>query len=184
MAGSRQWRGARTAAMLGLVLGSADVARPAPPAALEPLSFLLGEWVTTGAPGQGTGTASFARGLQDRVILRTSFAEYPASPAGGPSRHDDILVIYAVGEGVRADYFDSEGHVIRYAVAVPSAGRAVFLSDPLPKEPRYRLSYLQGQAGALRGEFAIAPAGKPEALQPYLTWESVRAAPREAGPRR
>jgi len=184
MAGSRRWPGACTAAIVALVLGSADVARAAPPAALEPLSFLLGEWVTTGAPGQATGTASFARGLQDQVILRTSFAEYPASPAGSASRHDDLLVIYAAGESVRVDYFDSEGHVIRYAVGSPSAGRAVFLSDPLPKEPRYRLSYVQGQAGELRGEFAIAPAGKPEAFQPYLTWEAVRAAQREAGPRR
>jgi hypothetical protein len=184
MAGSGKWRGACTAATLALVLGSDGLARGAPPAALEPLSFLLGEWVTTGAPGQATGTASFARGLQERVILRTSFAEYPASPAGGASRHDDLLVIYTAGEGVRADYFDSEGHVIRYAVGTPSAGRAVFLSDPLPNEPRYRLSYLLGHAGELRGEFAIAAAGKPEAFQPYLSWESVRAAPREGGPRR
>jgi hypothetical protein len=161
-------------AAVALALGSPAIAHGAPPAALEPLSFLLGEWVTAAAAGSGqaAGTAVFARGLQDRVILRTSFAEYPAKPAGSPSRHDDLLVIYAAAGGVRADYFDSEGHVIRYAVSSPSPGRAVFLSDPLPGEPRYRLGYVLGEAGELRGEFAIAPAARPEAFQPYLSWQS------------
>lgn len=46
------------------------------------VGFRVGEWVTLGQdePGAGSGTAVFTRGLQDQVILRTSYAESP--PAG------------------------------------------------------------------------------------------------------
>jgi hypothetical protein len=159
-----------------LVAGSSALA--APPAALEPLAFLLGEWraAGAGAPGPGTGAAEFTRGLQDRVILRRSYAEYPAADGRPASRHDDLMVIYADPQGtVRADYHDNEGHVIRYVVQVPAPGRAVFLSDAGGGGMRFRLTYELGPTGVLKGEFATAPPGAPEAFKAYLTWESRRA---------
>jgi hypothetical protein len=53
------------------------------PVELQPFTFLIGEWAAAGSgqPGASLGTAVFSRGLQDRVILRTSYAEYP--PAAG-----------------------------------------------------------------------------------------------------
>ena len=151
---------------------TASVAHAAGPAELEPFSFLLGEWpsVGTGKPGESKGTAVFARGLQDRVILRTSFAEYPGS------RHDDLMVIYALpNAGVRADYHDNEGHVIRYAVSSPVQGQAVFVSDQISGAPRFRLTYKLQSADVLKGEFEIAPPNAPEAFKPYLNWESRKA---------
>ncbi len=60
-----------------------------------------------------------------------------------------LLVLCAVpGGGVRGDYYDSEGHVIRYVVRSPAAGQAVLLSE--------------------------APPDAPAAFKPYLTWESRR----------
>jgi hypothetical protein len=150
----------------------------AAPAELEPLAFLIGEWPASGSgqPGAGSGTAVFTRSLQDRVILRTSYAEYPAAAGKPSSRHDDLLAIYALpGSGVRADYYDSEGHVIRYIVHSPAPGQAVFLSEATGGERRYRLSYRLEPTGVLKGEFAVAPPGAAETFKPYLTWESRQA---------
>ena len=108
--------------------------------------------------------------------MRTSYAEYPATAGRPASRHDDLMIVYATPEGsVRADYYDNEGHVIRYVVQSPGPGRAVFLSEPLGGQPRFRLSYALDAAGVLKGEFAIAPPGEPPAFKPYLAWKSTRA---------
>jgi hypothetical protein len=154
-------------------VAGAPAAAPAP-AELEPLAFLVGEWPATGTgqPGAGTGTATFTRDVQDKVIVRTSFADYPAAGDKPASRHDDLMVIYAAPGGARADYYDSEGHVIRYVVQSPAPGQAVFLSDAAVGGPRFRLAYTLAAPGVLKGEFAIAPPGAPEAFKPYLTWES------------
>jgi hypothetical protein len=111
--------------------------------------------------------------LQDRVVLRTSYAEYPATGGQAASRHDDLMIIYAVpGAGARADYWDNEGHVIRYSVQSPAPGRAVFVSEARPGEPRYRLSYALEASDVLKGEFAIAAPAAPGSFEAYLTWES------------
>jgi hypothetical protein len=160
-----------------LLLGVSTV-QAKEPAALEPLAFLVGEWPSSGSaqPGAGSGKAVFARGLQDRVIVRTSYAEYPGAPGQPASRHDDLTIIFAAPDGaIRADYYDNEGHVIRYAVEVPAPGRAVLLSEPVASQPRFRLSYALDPAGVLEGEFAIAPPGAPDAFKPYLTWKSRKA---------
>ncbi len=154
----------------------AGVAWAAPPP-LEPLTYLVGEWHATGTgqPGVGTGTASFSWELQGRVLVRRSFAEYPASAGRPASRHDDLMIVYPEAGAVRAEYYDSEGHVIRYAVTLPATGQSVFVSDVRSGEPRFRLTYrLVG--GVLKGEFEIAPPGTPEAFKPYLTWDSTKAA--------
>ena len=156
---------------------AAVAAEGAKSASLDPLSFLLGDWEATGQgqPGQGTGRSVFHQDLQQRVMIRNSFAEYPATADRPASRHDDLMVIYADGAALKADYYDSEGHVIRYAVANPSADAAVFTSDLKPGAPRYRLSYVL-KGDVLEGTFEIAPPGKPDAFQRYLAWQSHKAA--------
>ncbi|MDM7916599.1 MAG: hypothetical protein ACE15D_16640 [Candidatus Eisenbacteria bacterium] len=159
------------AAALSLTLSTVFAAVPAD---LQPLAFLLGEWQAegSGAPGLGTGTATFTTGLQDRVILRNSYAEYPEAEGRAASRHDDLMAIYAAPGGARADYYDSEGHVIRYLVQSPAAGQAIFLSEAAPGQPRFRLSYALDDTGELKGGFAISPPDAPDAFKPYLTWGS------------
>ncbi len=167
------------AAGLASLLLAAPAAWAKEPAALEPLAFLLGEWPSSGSgqPGATSGKAVFARGLQDRVIVRTRYAEYPGAPGQPASRHDDLMIIFAAPEGgARADYYDNEGHVIRYAVQTPAPGRAVFLSETAAGQPRFRLTYALDSAGVLEGEFAIAPPGAPDAFKPDLTWKSARSA--------
>ena len=166
--------------VLVFVAGSGGAA---PPKELEPVAFLVGQWGTvgtaTGAPGGGTGSATFAWGLQDQVMIRTSYAEYPATASAPASRHDDLMVIYAAAAGgLRADYYDNEGHDIHYAVTTPAPGQASFVSDAVSGAPQFRLTYALGADGLLKGEFAIAPPDKPGTFSPYLTWESRKVAPR------
>jgi hypothetical protein len=150
-----------------------DAAAVAPP--LQPLGFLLGDWDAAPGPAGETGAFSFKSDVQGRAIVRTNYASYPASADKPASRHDDLMVIAADGGVVRADYFDSEGHVIRYVVESPRPREAVFLSEIKRNEPRYRLRYTSSADGVLSGRFDIAPPGKPDAFSPYLTWTARRS---------
>jgi hypothetical protein len=154
------------------------------PRELAPLEFLLGDWESGGGgtPGQSQGGTSFAPGLQDRVLIRTNFAVTAATGTTPASRHDDLMIVYADQRGaLRADYYDNEGHVIRYTVSAPRPGQAVFTSDAAAGSPQYRITYDAGPPGTVAGSFAIAPPGKPGAFTPYLTWEMKRKPPKTAG---
>jgi hypothetical protein len=168
--------GMRAALAVLLATGfGAGSARAAPPAALQPYAFLLGAWEAAGSgtPGSGTGEARFTSELQERVIVRRSFADYPATARGPASHHEDLLVISVAPDGtVHADYYDNEGHVIRYLGSAEGPEKIAFTSEVRPGEPRYRLRYEKGTDGNLRGEFALAPAASPGEFTPYLTWES------------
>src|SRR5712692_11876698 len=97
------------------------------PAPLAPFQFLLGEWEGIGDQG-ATGVFMFAPGVQGRVIVRTNYSNTPPSGGRPASRHDDLMVMYVDAGIVKAEYFDSEGHVIRY-VADTRPGEVVFLSE-------------------------------------------------------
>jgi hypothetical protein len=163
--------------LVGCLGWPAPVAAGPLPKELAPLEFLIGTWDGggSGAPGQASGGASFATGLQGRVIVRTNFAVTVATDKTPASRHDDLMIIYVDDRGaVRADYYDNEGHAIRYAVTVPGPGRAVFVSDVAAGAPRYRLAYESAPDGVVKGSFSVAPPGKPDAFTPYLTWDMRR----------
>lgn len=163
--------------LFAFVLAGMSVAAAPAPEALAPLSFLVGEWEAQGgaAPGEAAGGFSFTPELQGRVIVRKNHADYPAAGGKPASRHDDLMVLYATDDGeLRADYYDSEGHVIRYSGSVPGAGQLTLVSDPASGAPRFRLGYKLGADGTLDGSFEIAPPGKPDAFQPYLSWTAHR----------
>lgn len=121
--------------------------------------FLAGDWAATGggAPGQATGEFSFALDLQNKVMVRKSHTSYPAAGGRPAFAHDDLMILYATGDDVRADYYDNEGHVIRYAVEVAGDGQTItFLSDPIASQPRFRLTYVRRPANELTIRFEIA----------------------------
>jgi hypothetical protein len=113
--------------------------RGEPPPLLAPLQFLVGEWEGIGDQAGATGRFTFALSLQDRVLVRTNYSNTPATAGTPASRHDDLIVVYVEASLVKADYFDSEGHVIRY-VADARPGEVVFVSEIRAGEPRYRLN--------------------------------------------
>src|SRR6267378_152959 len=112
------------------------------------------------------GGFTFSLGVQNRVMTRTNYATYDARNGRAASRHDDLMVIYEEGGQLKADYFDSERHVIRYLVEPRGDHDVMFVSDAKPSDPRYRLRYTARNDGTLAGRFEIAAPGTPDALTP------------------
>jgi hypothetical protein len=152
-----------------VVIALTGTARAENPATLASFQFLLGKWEGVGDQAGATGGFTFAPGVQDRVIVRTNYSNTPASDGKPASRHDDLMVIYVDAGVVKADYFDSESHVIRY-VAEARPGAVVLVSEITAAEPRYRLTYTRASATMLNGTFEVAPPGKPDSFSPYLSW--------------
>jgi len=144
-----------------------------------PLECLLGDWVGEGGgqPGQGTGEFSFHPDLQNRILVRKSYAAYPPTKDRPASRHDDLTVIYKETDSgpLRAIYFDNEGHVINYSITIsPDRKTIEFVSDMLPSSPRFRLTYVKTSSDALSLRFEIAPPGKPDSFSTYIEAKAKR----------
>ena len=157
-------------------MGSSIAAQtPRAKASLDDLKFLLGDWeaVGGGGPGAGAGGFSFVFDLQKKILVRRSYAEYPATAVRSAVRHDDLMVVYVddSANDIIANFYDSEGHQIKYNVTPAADGQSVtFLSDTVAAQPRYRLTYILQKDGTLSGSFEIAPPGQPEAFKNYLRW--------------
>lgn len=128
-----------------------------------PVQFLVGKWTGEGSgqPGNGAGAFSLLPDLQGKILVRKSFAEYPATDGRPATRHDDLMIVYRQsGSGeLRAAYYDSEGHVIAYAVQAVEGGVA-FVSGGPRDQVRYRLTYVAAGKDRARLKFEIAPPGK------------------------
>jgi len=166
------------------ILGALAV-QPALPAqksaTLEDLRFLVGDWKGEGGgkPGQAAaGGFSFNYELQGKVLVRRSFSEYAATSERPAFRHDDLMIVFqdSDAKGLRAEYFDSEGHTIQYQATMSDDGRTLtFISEPSQSAPRYRfIFYRQPQPDVLTFEFDIAPPGKPDAFSKYVDGKAIR----------
>lgn len=146
--------------------------RTSEPPDWRPWQFLFGEWVGAGGggPGEGAGTFSFTTDLQGTVLVRRNHSDFPASPERPAYSHDDLMVIYREGTTqTRAAYFDNEGHVIRYSTNFsPDSNSVVFISDPAPGTPRFRLTYEKKGDGLVTIRFEFAPPGKPDSFTRYI----------------
>jgi hypothetical protein len=142
--------------------------------------FLLGDWLGEGqgAPGQGVGGFSFGFDLQDKVLVRRSHADYPATKDRPAFTHEDLMIVYPGTDSAHAKavYFDSEGHVIHYnAELSPDQKLLTFLSDAAQPGPRFRLIYSRLSPHSMGIKFEIAPPDKPDAFNVYLTGIVERA---------
>ncbi len=150
----------------------------------ERLQFLIGSWISpvSGQPGEGiSGASTFSHALDGKIIIRNSRAEF--APAPGEEKglvHDDLLIIYQQpGEGgLRAVYFDNEGHIIHYKLSFPEKQPGViFESEASENSPQARLVYDTEPDGTLFTEFSVALPGGP--LLSHVKGKLVRAdAPR------
>jgi hypothetical protein len=136
-----------------------------------PLSFLVGDWEGTGdgATGPSTGRFSLAPELGGKVLVRRSVNEY----RGG--RHEDLMVVFRAQDGgLRASYFDGEGHMINYAVtATDNPKTVVFLSSETAGAPRFRLTYASSSDRTVKITFEIQPPGAA-GFMPYVGGEMTR----------
>jgi len=134
--------------------------------------FLLGEWVGQGGgtPGEGAGRSTFSLDLQGSVLIRKSFADYPASKGRPAYSHDDLMVVYRESnKPAKAIYFDNEGHIIHYSVEFSKDSASVtFLSDIVGSAPRFRLRYTESGNETLKLTFEIASPDHPDVFSPYI----------------
>jgi hypothetical protein len=168
-----------------LLFAGTIVAAPKEPATKDPWaafgSLLGGTWVGEGGGGPGTGSGgfSFLLDLEGKIMVRRNTATYPATKDRPASRHEDLMVVYreSATSPLRADYYDSEGHVIHYAISMSQDGKSVqFLSDLVPSAPRYRLIYESAGTDGINIKFEIAPPEKPDAFTGYIEAKAWRKA--------
>ena len=163
----------RRSVIVAAALAVVSTARAATPDVTS-LAFLLGGWEAIGTPAGEKGGFTFSLGVQNRVMTRTNYAIYDARDGRAASRHDDFMIIYVERGQLRADYFDSEEHVVRYVGELPGDRSVVFVSDVKASDPRYRLTYTARDDGTLAGQFEIAAPGASDAFKLYLSWTARR----------
>jgi hypothetical protein len=155
-----------------VVLACAAAARAQAPRGLDALAFLIGDWDAVETPPGESGAFVFSMAVQDHAIVRTNYAKYDARDGRPASRHDDLMLIFVEDNALRADYVDSEQHVIRYVIEPRGPREAVFVSEPRAGAPRYRLTYTLGADGILGGRFEIAAPDAPDVFKSYLSWKA------------
>ena len=152
-----------TRASLALAI-FALLAAPLHAATLADLEFLAGNW--QGIGDGGSGEFAFKRDLGGQIMVRTNHAAYPATADRAAFTHDDLMIIYVEKGVLRADYWDTEGHQIRYVVTT-APNEATFVSAAAGTEPQYRLTYKLNTGGVLNGRFEVG--GKA-----YREWTARR----------
>jgi hypothetical protein len=155
--------------VLSTVVSTAQ--QPPPSVDWHAFRFLMGEWIGegTGMPGEGTGGFTFSIDLQNTVLIRKNYANYPATKERPAFRHDDLMIVYQERDKIRATYYDNEQHVINYSVTFSSDSNSViFVSDVSPAAPRFRLTNKKAGTDKISILFEIAPPGKPDSFSRYI----------------
>ena len=131
--------------------------------------FLAGEWIAEAAPAEPTGGFTWAYDLRRTILVRRNTAVYAATKDRPAFTHNDLMILYQEAGKTRAVYFDNERHVINYTVSIAEDSSAVvFISDPSPSAPRFRLTHSRQGTDRVAILFEIAPPGKPEAFAKYI----------------
>lgn len=130
---------------------------------------LVGNWDADPDATGATGGFTLAPELDGKVLVRHSHSEGPKTAQRPAYRHLDLMVISAESGSPRAEYWDNEGHHIRYSVTLDAAQhRAVFLSDAQPNAPRFRLTYDWTNPAKLSIVFEIAAPNAPDRFHRYI----------------
>lgn len=138
---------------------------------LEACAFLKGTWAAEADATGATGEFSFEPGLDGKVLIRRNRAAIPAQNGRPAAVHEDLMLVYPEGGALKADYWDNEGHVIRYALKSAPGSLEFTSSGP---GPRFRLSYRLLEKDRVEVSFAIATPDQPEVFKPYLSGRARR----------
>ncbi len=160
--------------LLSLTLTLGAFAQSAPKPDWSPWNWIIGTWdgQGSGKPGAGTGSFSLLYSLDHAVLVRKSLSNYKAPKTAAKTHHEDFMVVYQEHNQWRADYWDTERHVIHYSIEM-GEGTATFLSDKSANSPTYRLIYKRMVKGALSVEFAIAAPGSQD-FKTYVSGTCTR----------
>lgn len=138
-------------------------------------SWLLGEWKGegNGQPGQGSGIFTFKPDLNDKILVRKSHSEYPATSGKPAIVHDDLLIVYVDNSGnpSKAIYFDNEGHTINYSINYIDKS-IVLLSDKIQNIPIFRLTYTLLDNESIDTKFEMSRDG--EKFMTYIEGKSKK----------
>jgi hypothetical protein len=143
---------------------------------LASVDFLIGTW--EGASAVTRGVDSFERILGGRILRRTAHATVLGNDGKPVGSMETLMTIHAdpAGPGLRAEYFDSDGHVIHYKTAALVPGERVqFVSDGTDPGPMFRLSYLLQGGDRLHVKFEMSPPGHPDAFALVAEGDATRA---------
>ena len=132
----------------------------------RPVRFLVGTWEAKSKAS--TGEYTFRMDLGAHLLTRISKTASCKSGTEIDCEHTDLLHIYPEGAGLKAIYFDNEGHVIHYDVNAPGPNTVVLLSPAGGQGPQFRLSY-ELKDGEMRGKFELRM-GEAAPFRPYLEW--------------
>jgi len=139
-------------------------------------NWLVGKWAGEGSgqPGQGGGTFTFKPGLDNKILIRDSHSEYPASGNKPKIIHDDLMVIYPdySGNPVKAIYFDNEGHTINYSISYADQSIAL-TSEKIPGVPIFRLTYTLLENETVNTKFEMSQDG--EKFSTYIEGKSKKS---------
>ena len=139
--------------------------------------YYVGEWTGSGSgkPGQGEGGFTFSLDLQESVLIRKNFSEFPATQKAPAYRHDDLMVIYPEGSAWAAEYYDNEKHVIHYAAVFnEDSTKVIFTSKPQKNIPGFRLTYTKLEQNRVKILFEFAPPAELPKFTPYIEAEATR----------
>lgn len=124
---------------------------------------IMGDWSGegTGEPGRGEGTFSFQLALDQKILIRKSHTEFPATDQRPSFVHEDLLIVYADPSGIpeRGIYFDNEGHTIEYTVSCTDH-TIQLVSGALPGAPFFRLTYTQLDQNSILTKFEMSQDGQ------------------------
>lgn len=123
--------------------------------ALEPIRALVGTWQGADLERRSTGRMDFEPSLGGKILLRRGTND------SSEGHHEDLTIFFKAPDGLRAHYFDSEGHVIDYLVVKTGDGLEL-TSDKGAPGPQFRLTYRFHGDETIDVDFAIAPPGTTE----------------------
>jgi hypothetical protein len=145
---------------------------------LNQLKFLLGDWIGEGSgqPGEATGGFTFSLDLQNHVMVRRNYADYPPMKGRPAYKHEDLMIIYQVSlDTLRAVFFDNEDHVINYDVNPGSDKKSVvFVSPATGQGWRYRLTMAEIDEKNMSIKFEMAPSVDPNKFSTYIDAKAHR----------
>jgi hypothetical protein len=137
--------------------------------------WIMGDWhgEGSGQPGQGGGTFSFSPDLDNKILVRKSHSEYPATESKPFIIHNDLMVVYSDNSGAlsKAIYFDNENHTINYSIT-GSDSSIVFTSDKIKNLPVFRLTYTLLENETINTKFEMSRDG--ENFMTYIEGKSKK----------